>query len=247
MGVIQEVGLPEVFYKAIELGIEPAIEVITAIPNAIGALCLNQVGQDQLAAQPATIPRLFMIFTSERHLKVLQEKENAVMIGSAIDELVRHHPTLTTTVFNGIQAMLQKAEEMGNSWAIPSAQSSFYLLQPTIAITSSKEDTPRMDAMDTSDVNVPALITPEPILAGEPIPTPEESRAVSRASFHSAVAPEETQAKPEAQENIIVAYIDVIGRVCSHPFSHLLSWPNSLRPVPRWALPAHSTRSRVCI
>ncbi|KAF5354527.1 hypothetical protein D9757_014017 [Collybiopsis confluens] len=94
--VIQEAGLPETFYKSIELGLEPAIEVskltsrqeviltpqqvIQAIPNAIGVLCLNEVGQSQLAAHPSIIPAIFFIFTSDRHLKILLEKENAVLV-----------------------------------------------------------------------------------------------------------------------------------------------------------------------
>jgi E3 ubiquitin-protein ligase HUWE1 len=108
LAIIQESGLPSMFYQAIEIGIEPAIEVcnlpllwrmkeftaqvIQAIPNAIGALCLNEVGQAQLANHPSIIPSIISIFTSERHLKVLIDKENAVIIGTAVDELIRHHP-----------------------------------------------------------------------------------------------------------------------------------------------------------
>lgn len=50
-------------------------KVIQSFTNVIGALCLNQAGQEQLAARPSIIPSLFSIFTSESHLKVLQEKE----------------------------------------------------------------------------------------------------------------------------------------------------------------------------
>ena len=39
--VIQEAGLPEVFYGIIEKGLEPVIELIQSVPNALGALCLN--------------------------------------------------------------------------------------------------------------------------------------------------------------------------------------------------------------
>ena len=85
--VIQEAGLPEVFYGIIEKGLEPVIEVIQSVPNALGALCLNQAGQDQLTARPDTIPSLFSIFTSEDHQRVLQEKENAVLIGTSVEEL----------------------------------------------------------------------------------------------------------------------------------------------------------------
>ena len=81
--------MPEVFYSIIEKGLEPVIEVLQAVANALGALCLNQAGQDQLNARPNTIPSLFTIFTSEEHQRVLQEKENAVLIGTSIEELIR--------------------------------------------------------------------------------------------------------------------------------------------------------------
>ncbi|KIJ61312.1 hypothetical protein HYDPIDRAFT_31398 [Hydnomerulius pinastri MD-312] len=123
---IQEAGLPQVFYQTIEAGLEPVIEVIQAIPNAIGALCLNQSGQDQLSARPSIIPTIFSIFTSERHLKVLRDKENAVLIGTSIDELIRHHPSLKEGVFEAVKATLGKIEEMGGQWEVEEDKKEWY-------------------------------------------------------------------------------------------------------------------------
>ena len=95
------------------------VKVIQAIPNAIGALCLNQAGQDQLASRPTIIPGYFSIFTSERHLRVLQDKENAVIIGSAVDELVRHHPVLRPAVFDTVCITLSRIEDIGKAYVRP--------------------------------------------------------------------------------------------------------------------------------
>ena len=50
---------------------DASVSLSIYVPNALGALCLNQAGQDQLTARPDTIPRLFSIFTSEDHQRVL--------------------------------------------------------------------------------------------------------------------------------------------------------------------------------
>ncbi|KAG1732222.1 uncharacterized protein EDB91DRAFT_677858 [Suillus paluster] len=152
---IQEAGLPQVFYKVIEAGLEPVIEVIQAIPNAIGALCLNQVGQDQLATRPSVIPGIISIFTSESHIKVLREKENAVLIGTAVDELIRHHPTLKTPIFDAVKSALSKIEDLGNTFVIPEDKKEWYglvLASQTTDKDDKKDDIP-MDVVD-SDISV---------------------------------------------------------------------------------------------
>ncbi|KAF7981836.1 hypothetical protein HWV62_31363 [Athelia sp. TMB] len=188
--VIQEAGLPEAFYKAIEAGLEPVIEVIQAIPNAIGALCLNQAGQDQLAGRPSIIPGIFAIFTSERHLKVLQEKENAVLIGTAIDELIRHHPSLKAAVFESIKSTMGKIEDMGNTHAVGKDIEHWYKLLP---ISSSASD---MDiCIDYGDSGATPRAT-MPTEQADPDDIP--------------LSGDESMTKPH--DNTVVSFIDVIGR-----------------------------------
>ena len=127
--VIQEAGLPEVVYGIIEKGLEPLIEVIQSVPNALGALCLNQGGQDQLTARPDTIHRLFSIFTSEDHQYVLQEKENAVLIGTSVEEPIRHHPTLNEKVFTAIKSTMGRIEELRTSFTVPDDIKQWYRLR----------------------------------------------------------------------------------------------------------------------
>ncbi|KAI0268805.1 hypothetical protein BC834DRAFT_923157 [Gloeopeniophorella convolvens] len=150
LAVIQEAGVPEAFYKAVEAGLEPVIEVIQAIPNAIGALCLNQAGQDQLSARPTIIPGLFLIFTSERHQRVLQDKENAVLIGSAVDELIRHHPSLKSAVFEAIRSTLSKIEDLGNAFVPPENTESWYGLARSSATPAPVDEDVLMGPVDAT-------------------------------------------------------------------------------------------------
>ena len=199
--IIQEIGLPEAFYKVVESGVEPSFEVIQAIPNALGALCLNQTGQDQLAARPSIIPGLLSIFTSERHLRVLQDKENAVLIGTSIDELIRHHPFLKAAVFEAVRSILGQIEDLGKAFVVPEDIRHFYQLIPDSEVPPPAEDEscPAMD-VDRSPAPIPVTSSEDPNVQAE---EPEK---------------ESTSPKnPESHDNQIVAFIDVIGRVILIP------------------------------
>ncbi|TFK54241.1 hypothetical protein OE88DRAFT_1786570 [Heliocybe sulcata] len=203
LAVIQEAGLPEAFYKAVDAGIEPIIEVIQAIPNAIGALCLNQAGQDQLAARPTIIPGLFSVFTSDRHLKVLQDKENSVLIGSAIDELIRHHPSLKQPVFEAIKATLGKIEDLGNTYVVPDDLRPWYGLSPV------SSDAAPTEAAEVQDTGLSSM---------EVEPTTTTTTTATTTSPESASNSDESI--PKSHDNIIVHYIDVVGRFLEGLFQH---------------------------
>ncbi|KAK7053298.1 E3 ubiquitin-protein ligase tom1 [Paramarasmius palmivorus] len=196
--VIQEAGLPETFYKSLELGLEPAIEVIQAIPNAIGALCLNEVGQAQLSARPSIIPAIFSIFTSDRHLKILLEKENAVLIGTAIDELVRHHPMLKAPVFEALKSTMSKIEDLGNAYEPPEDIRHWYQLVPT---TEASEDSKQMEGVESTDMVVEGASAEVEGQATSPTKDKDES-------------------SPKPHDNNIVSFIDILGRFLEGLFQH---------------------------
>ncbi|KAF9268895.1 hypothetical protein L218DRAFT_977318 [Marasmius fiardii PR-910] len=194
--VIQEAGMPETFYKSLELGLEPAIEVIQAVPNAIGALCLNEVGQAQLSARPSIIPAIFSIFTSDRHLKILLEKENAVLIGTAIDELIRHHPTLKAPVFDALKSTMNKIEDLGNAYEPPEEIRHWYQLIP---VPETQDEDRLMEGIEASDgPEVPAFSGGDPVTGSS--------------------GKEESSSKPH--DNNIVSFIDIVGRFLEGLFQH---------------------------
>ncbi|CUA66624.1 E3 ubiquitin-protein ligase HUWE1 [Rhizoctonia solani] len=205
LAILQEAQVPDVFYGAIESGIEPAIEAITSVPNAIGALCLNPAGLNQFNEHKAVMPTFFSMFTSEPHIKVLLEKDNANAIGSAVDELVRHHPSLKDVVFESITGTLQKIESLGNNFPIPKDQENLYRM---ISATSP-----------------PAGTSQEPPVASSStwLPTGQESTLPSGAAT-PAVAPEPEEsepAKPERAENVIASFIDILCRFLDGLFQHI--------------------------
>jgi len=91
------------------------------------------------------------MFTSERHLKVLQDKENAVLIGTAMDELIRDHPALKERVFKALRATLGKIEDLGAMWEVPVDVREWYELVPISSEESECEDEDVV--MDGADVD----------------------------------------------------------------------------------------------
>ncbi|XP_006461106.1 hypothetical protein AGABI2DRAFT_204611 [Agaricus bisporus var. bisporus H97] len=195
LSIIQEAGLPESFYKAIETGIEPSIEVLQSIPNALGALCLNETGQSQLSNRPSIIPAIFAIFTSERHLKVLIDKENAVIIGTAIDELVRHHPLLKAAVFASLKSTLGAIEEIGRNFQVSTELLHWYRLAPAVATTIDTD----VKMEDFESIQAKAV-------------------QAEAADFSGGDVADEAASK--SHDNTVVSFIDVLCRFLEGFFQH---------------------------
>ena len=172
LAIIQETGLPKTFYKAIEYGIEPAIEVGITLASLMSCLGVystrsSNPSQMQLVLCASTkVVRLssrngyvssqqyFPYSPPNRHLKVLIDKENAVIIGTAVDELIQHHPSLKIAVFDSLRATLSRIEDLGASYVPPADIERWYHLMPTSVVSHSDGDVVMQD--ETSD-NVVSL------------------------------------------------------------------------------------------
>lgn len=87
-------------------GILPATDAIVTIPQAFGAICLNNTGMDLFLKSDA-LDKFFEIFESPDHVKSMNvEGELARLLGSSFDELVRHHPRLRQPVMISVMAMV---------------------------------------------------------------------------------------------------------------------------------------------
>lgn len=169
------------------------MQVIQAIPNAIGALCLNEVGQAQLAKRPSIIPAIISIFTSERHLKVLIDKENAVVIGTAVDELIRHHPSLKNAVFEALKSTLSHLENIGMAYTPSDDIKRWYQLIPLSQVPNLVADVTMQDSTSScreiDDLNS------------------TEAEGLRQSDD------EDDLLEEKSHVNAIVNYIDVLGRV----------------------------------
>ena len=145
---------------------------------------------------------MFSILTSDRHVKTLQDKENATYLGAAMDELIRHHPSLKEAVFSAIQGVMQHIEELGNTYPIPIAEAANYGLrampndqdvemekEENVGAVAAEEAEPMLSASADSDVYVS---TRKPEI------------------FDANAQPEDTSVS-----HPIITYIDIACRVCA--------------------------------
>ncbi|OJJ44033.1 hypothetical protein ASPZODRAFT_135477 [Penicilliopsis zonata CBS 506.65] len=94
--------------KRLAPGIVPATEAISCIPNAFGAICLNSSGLSLFQSSHA-LESFFEIFESPQHVKCLKDDPNLVRsLGTAFDELVRHHPALKTSIMSAVIVMVAR-------------------------------------------------------------------------------------------------------------------------------------------
>jgi E3 ubiquitin-protein ligase HUWE1 len=127
--VLQENKVPDVFYDTIKGEVEPSLDVLSVIPTAIGALCLNEAGLKQFTDQCSDVfNKYFGTFLSEKHARILNERENAVIIGANFDELVRHHPSLKPAVLDAITKLLKDLYDQGKDYS-PEHAESYRLVQ----------------------------------------------------------------------------------------------------------------------
>jgi E3 ubiquitin-protein ligase HUWE1 len=141
------------------------------------------------------ISHYFSIFHSEKHIKVLQERDNGNMLGSSFDELVRHHPSLKKPVLENTAAIVRRFRDDADdsSWKSEDLDMSRYALQEVVA--------PSNSAANAGDV------TMAPAEAGSS-DQPQGSKPEAEAQDSSP-----TKKDDDFKENMKMQAIDAVGRV----------------------------------
>lgn len=121
----------------------------------------------------------------------MADKENAVLIGTAIDELIRHHPLLKVAIFDALKSTLIAIEEIGMSFTIPQPIQHWYRLMPAETLQVSSDI-----AMGELDIKVPSLSERQMNVDGENDANVDDDEVSSK-----------------AHDNNVVSFIDVLGRV----------------------------------
>ena len=99
-----------------------------SIPNAIGAICLNQTGMDMTLARPKLLRNMVMTMVSPDYDLIMGIPGNARGIGAALDELVRHHPALRPLLLDVTYELLAYVKQQGNEFRPSKADEGLYTL-----------------------------------------------------------------------------------------------------------------------
>lgn len=99
-------------------GILPSAEAVQAIPQAFGAICLNEKGM-RLFQRSDALEKFFNVFVSPEHVKMLDQANGEVptVLGNSFDELVRHHPPLRDAILQCVLKMVPRVNKLCNARA----------------------------------------------------------------------------------------------------------------------------------
>ena len=121
LSTIQDNGLTDVVLQALLVkDVPPTREVLASLPNVFSALCLNIRGlQSFVRCKP--FERLFKVLLSPVYLSAMRKRRSsdpmgdaASNLGNAMDELMRHQPTLKADATAAIINLLQELCQLGS-------------------------------------------------------------------------------------------------------------------------------------
>jgi E3 ubiquitin-protein ligase HUWE1 len=127
--ILQEAKIPQTLLESLSKDIPVSTDVVMSIPGAFGAICLNVPGLEMF--KDFKLKTLFSIFTSEPHVRAFQDGELASNLGMSVDELVRHQPTLKSTVMSEINTMLEEVLDKCSAQRISAEDLNHCSLQKT--------------------------------------------------------------------------------------------------------------------
>ncbi|TSP79491.1 E3 ubiquitin-protein ligase HUWE1 [Bagarius yarrelli] len=124
---LQDNGLTDVMLYALlikdflSLQVPATREVLGSLPNVFSALCLNARGLHSFV-QCQPFERLFKVLLSPDYLPAMRRRrssdplgDTASNLGSAVDELMRHQPTLKTDATTAIIKLLEEICNLGRA------------------------------------------------------------------------------------------------------------------------------------
>ncbi|KAF9998708.1 hypothetical protein BGZ65_005821, partial [Modicella reniformis] len=130
LSILQEAKIPQTLLASLSKDVPASTDVVMSIPGAFGAICLNAPGLEMFN-KDFKLKTFFNIFTSEPHIRAFQDSDLASNLGVSVDELVRHQPSLKSTVMNEVNAMLEGVLDICSVQHVSAEDMEYCMLQKT--------------------------------------------------------------------------------------------------------------------
>ncbi|XP_077452789.1 E3 ubiquitin-protein ligase HUWE1 isoform X1 [Stigmatopora argus] len=163
---LQDNGLTDVMLHALLIKDVPATrEVLGSLPNVFSALCLNARGLlSFVQCQP--FERLFKVLLSPDYLPAMRRRrssdplgDTASNLGSAVDELMRHQPTLKTDATTAIIKLLEEICNLGRAPEYVCQKPSIQKADGTVAVPPARSSHAAEEASSEDEEEEEALHT----------------------------------------------------------------------------------------
>ncbi|KAG0231894.1 hypothetical protein BGW42_008561 [Actinomortierella wolfii] len=145
LAIMQEAKIPQTFLASLANEIPASADVATSIPGAFGAICLNSAGLEMFTKN-FELRKFFDVFTSIPHARAFQDNDSASNMGLAMDELVRHQPTLKPAVNKEIVDMMKRILAMLEDFKNNEEEMSFCSLRKSRSKTAPPPGAPEDEA-----------------------------------------------------------------------------------------------------
>nr|XP_055043826.1 E3 ubiquitin-protein ligase HUWE1 isoform X10 [Misgurnus anguillicaudatus] len=163
---LQDNGLTDVMLHALLIKDVPATrEVLGSLPNVFSALCLNARGLHSFV-QCQPFERLFKVLLSPDYLPAMRRRrssdplgDTASNLGSAVDELMRHQPTLKTDATTAIIKLLEEICNLGRSPEYICQKPSIQKADGTVAVPPARSNHAAEEASSEDEEEEEALHT----------------------------------------------------------------------------------------
>lgn len=119
---MQETGITDVILQALLIKGPPATkEVLAALPNIFTALCMNENGLNEFKRYNP-FEKMFKVLINQDYLQAMKRRrssesahDTAAVLGSSVDELMRHQNSLRKPAIAAAIAILHQLVEIGNN------------------------------------------------------------------------------------------------------------------------------------
>lgn len=102
---LENAGLPTSFLQAVESGVPLTSDAICAVPGALAALCLNERGKEAVCKSSAArfiVPLMKSVAAGDLEALHAFHGQTGTLLGSSLDELMRHVPAMREHVVKGL-------------------------------------------------------------------------------------------------------------------------------------------------